>query len=91
MRNKIRGIKDGLNRKFLNKSQNNPIVFLDSQGELSIFKCNGVIAYSDTCVKIRTEDSFVSVEGEGLLLNTFSNREITVSGKINKIELGGGC
>ena len=63
-----------------------PSVYLDSGGELSVYKCKGLIEYTDNKVKISTEHGIIDILGKELGLNTFSNSEITVFGKISVIE-----
>lgn len=81
------------NNRFINKlfaqSEKQPSVFLDSSGELCIYGCEGLIEYSDVFVRIKTLKTIISVYGSGLILNTFSNREITVNGQISRIDLEG--
>ena len=77
-----KGIKDII----YSKRENYPSIYLSSGGELSVYKCCGLVEYSETCVKINTELGALAIYGKELGLNTFSNSEITVFGKIYKIE-----
>lgn len=89
MRNNIHTFREKIKNKLFGKNGNGPTVFLDSNGELSIFRCVGLEEYSEKLVKIKTKNSYICVTGSELVLNTFSNSEITVCGKIHTISLGG--
>ncbi len=89
MRDNIRVLKDEIKNKLFGHNSAGASIFLDSNGALSVFRCVGLEEYSDNLVKIKTKDSHISVSGSGLVLNTFSNSEITVSGKICTISLIG--
>ena len=78
--------KEGLKNIIYSGRENYPSVYLSSNGELSVYRCQGLLEYTDNMVKIKTEIGVVGIYGEELGLNTFSNSEITVFGKILKIE-----
>ena len=61
-------------------------IYMESNTELSVFRCKGLLEYSDECVNLRLTDGNVHIYGRNLGLKTFSNTEITVDGKIEKIE-----
>ncbi len=86
MKGNTHSLKDGLKNILHSHRGNYPSVYLDSGGELSVYRCHGLIEYTDCMVKIKTEDGVVGIYGSELGLNTFSNSEITVYGKIIKIE-----
>ncbi len=90
MRDNARLSNNRLINKLFAHSEKKPSIFLDSSGELCIYGCEGLVEYSDVFVRIKTLKAIISVHGNGLILNTFSNREITVNGQISRIDLEGG-
>ncbi len=86
MKANIDSFNQSLKSKICSQRDNYPSVYLSSAGELSVYRCQGLIEYTHSMVKIKTEFGVVGIYGAELGLNTFSNSEITVFGRIIKIE-----
>ncbi len=61
-------------------------VFINSNRELALFKCTGLVEYTQEKVILCAIDTVITVSGKGLELKTFSTSEICVTGIINKLE-----
>ena len=86
MKNNTRSLSRGVKSIISSRASRYPSVYLDSNGELSVYKCYSLIEYTDSMAKIKASCGIVGIYGHNLVLNTFSNSEITVSGNIEKIE-----
>lgn len=62
--------------------------FLTSNEKITLCGCRHVIKYSSSQVELDMCDTDISVCGSNLLLFTFENGEITVTGAIECIKFG---
>ena len=62
-------------------------VFVNGSGEVFITECRNIESYDGDCVRLSLCDRNISVYGEGLTLKTYNGDEISVAGKISRIEL----
>lgn len=55
-------------------------------GSTSITECAGVVYYDDTAVVLKLCDCRASIYGQGLTMSFFGNGELTISGKVERID-----
>lgn len=57
------------------------------EGELSVEGCAGVLTYQDEVILLRLGGQNLRILGSGLLLKSYFDGEMQVTGKINALEL----
>lgn len=55
-------------------------------GDTSVTQCAGLISYDDTAIVLRLCDCRAAIYGRGLQMSFFGNGELTVHGKVERIE-----
>ncbi|HHY10156.1 MAG TPA: hypothetical protein GX528_06285 [Firmicutes bacterium] len=62
-------------------------VELIGDGEARILNHKGLLKYTNKCVKARSLQGVINVEGRELLIQSFSSREIRIQGRICQVML----
>lgn len=77
----------GILKRILNIHENNgaPSLYLNSNRELTLFRCTGLKEYSAEKVMLDTSLNPIEIRGTGLSLKSFSTSEITVLGEIQSV------
>lgn len=57
------------------------------EGEVTIEGCNGVLTYRDELIVLRLSGQNLRISGSGLLLKSYFDGEMQISGKITGLEL----
>lgn len=57
------------------------------EGEVTVEGCNGVLIYRDEVILLRLSDRNLRISGSGLLLKSYFDSEMQITGKINALEL----
>lgn len=62
---------------------------IEMHGDTSVLveKHHGIVEYSDCCIRLAAKGMTVVVTGESLQLMTMSKLDISIKGKIQKVEL----
>ena len=65
---------------------NLPVISMIGNEDISISNYKGVIEYNDELVKISAGNGIIRLEGAGLTLKQITSENISVAGRIKKIE-----
>lgn len=57
------------------------------EGEVTVEGCSGVLTYRDELILLRLSGQNLRVSGSGLLLKSYFDGEMQISGKITGLEL----
>ena len=63
---------------------------MESDRRLVIEGCNGILAYTDDCIRLRVPEGELAVMGCGLGMGCLTAEGATVTGRIQRIEFSGG-
>ena len=55
-------------------------------GETSVTECAGLISYDDSAIVLKLCDCRAAIYGRGLTMSFFGNGELTISGKVERID-----
>ena len=55
-------------------------------GETSVSECAGLISYDDTAIILRLCDCRASIYGKGLSMSFYGNGELTINGRVERID-----
>ena len=64
---------------------NLPLVTIIGQGEMVIENYKNLAEFSETQVRVRTNDSIITVQGAGLTLQQITSENLLISGRISGI------
>jgi len=62
-----------------------PVLMATGRNELSIENYKNLIEFTDKLIRIRTKDSNIAIEGEGLTLRQITTENILITGRISGI------
>ena len=65
---------------------NTPKITLDSNESILIENYKGILEYSDVFVRVNTSDYAIAISGEKLVIDYMTKEEISVSGKLIRVE-----
>ncbi len=65
---------------------NTPKITLDSNESILIENYKGILEYSDVFVRVNTSDYTIAISGEKLVIDYMTKEEISVSGKLIRVE-----
>jgi len=63
---------------------------MESNRRLVIDGCEGILAYTDDCIRLRVPEGELTVMGCGLGMNCLTAEGAAVTGRIQRIEFSGG-
>ena len=67
-----------------------PRVVLSGRSEALIENAGAILAYTPTLLRVRTGGGEVALEGEDLVIRTYSHAAMLVCGTVSRVTLGGG-
>jgi len=62
-----------------------PVLFVTGRGEVNIENYKNLMEFTDKKIRLRTRDSIVTIEGEGLILRQVTTENVLIVGKITGI------
>jgi len=62
-----------------------PVLFVTGRGEVNVENYKNLMEFTDKKIRLRTRDSIVTIEGEGLILRQVTTENVLVAGKITGI------
>lgn len=63
-----------------------PMLHINCSGSLEVENCRGILAYDEEKLKLNMGDLCVQIEGDGLMIDTYSKKLITIHGRIFAIK-----
>ena len=62
-----------------------PVLMATGRNELNIENYKSLLEFTDKLIRIRTKDSVMTIEGDGLVLRQITTENILISGRISGI------
>lgn len=64
---------------------NEPKIEMTGNREIIIDGCKGVVEYSENLIKLNLGETVLALSGDGLVINSFDNSIVVITGQISDI------
>ena len=61
-------------------------VTITGDTEISVENLKGILEYNDSIIRVRTKSGKILIKGDKLLVDSYSNDEMMIKGKIDSVE-----
>ncbi len=61
-------------------------IVLSGRNALLVEQHRGLMTYDDSCVRLRSENGFITISGQALSISQFGEDDALISGRIDSLE-----